>query len=203
MNKFIEKHINFKFYRTTMVSFLVALAIIPCVLFLPETYGYENGLLENMQMLVLFIGLFLCFTSKLNKKFFSFVGLVITIIILREINCGRTLFFPIPGAVNAFYSWKDIKYGYLAHPIYGIYMACVGIYFLKNKLFMDLLSIVKNIKLPIWDILFMFSGMIIGMYAEKALENMVLEEMSELLFYVALISIVYLYSRSKDFLLEK
>ena len=41
---------------------------------------------------------------------------------IREVNCGRTLFFHIPGTENAFYSWKEIKYGYLVHPIYGTYI---------------------------------------------------------------------------------
>ena len=195
MINFIKNHIDFKIYGASWVSILTALMIVPCIMFLPEKFGYENGLLENIQMAVLFFGLYLSFFSKIDKKFFIFVGLVLIILILREVNCGRTLFFPVPGMENVFYSWKDIKYGYLAHPIYGAYIALVGIYFLKNKLFINLWNYIKNTKLPIWNIIFMFLGMGLGLYAEHSAHNMVFEEITELLFYVSLIGIIWIYTK--------
>ena len=35
-----------------------------------QKYGYENGLLESIQMIVLFGILGMCLTSKVNKRFF-------------------------------------------------------------------------------------------------------------------------------------
>ena len=203
MFQFLKNHFNFKIYPTTILGILTALTIVPCVLFLPQTYGYENGLLENLQMFVLFVGLYFSFFSKIDKKFFRLAGLVLIILMIREVNCGRTLFFPIPGVENAFYSWKDIKYGYLAHPIYGIYIASVVIYFLKNKLFINLWNIVKSVKLPVYDILLMLTGMALGLYAEHSCHNMVFEEITELLFYVSLVGIIWLYSKHKDFSVEE
>lgn len=199
MINFIKNHFDLKIYSVTISAIVVALLIIPSVLFLPAKFGYENGLLENLQMLVLFIGLYLCFFSKTDKKFFNFVGLVLIILILREVNCGRTLFFPVPGVENAYYSWKDIKYGYLAHPIYGAYIAAVGVYFLKNKLFMNLWNYISKTKLPVWNILLMITGMILGLYAEHSLHNMVFEEITELLFYISLVGIIWLYTRNSNF----
>jgi len=195
----IGAHLDFKCYPTTWVNIIVALSIVPCVMFLPERFGYENGLLENMQMIVLFAGCFFAMTSKVDKKFFYFVTLVLTIIMLREINCGRTLFFAVPGEVNSFYSWKEIKYGYLAHPIYGAYMTFVGIYFLYNKLFLNLWDKIKNVRFPIWDVIFMLIGMALGLYAEKVAQNFVLEEITELLFYTGLVGIIYLYTNHYNF----
>ena len=200
---FLKNHFNFKIYKTTIIEMLSALAILPCVLFLPQSFGYENGLLENIQMFVLFLGLYFSFFSKIDKKFFKFAGLVLIILMIREVNCGRTLFFAIPGTENSFYSWKEIKYGYLAHPIFGLYIASVVIYFFKNKLFINLWNIIKSIKFPVWDIMLMLLGMILGMYAEKATENFVFEEITELLFYVSLVGIIWLYSRHKEFLPEE
>lgn len=196
---FIKNHFDFKIYACTWLSIIVAIMVIPCVLFLPQHFGYENGLLENMQMLTLFIGLILAIKAKINKQFFYFVAMVIGILVIREVNCGRTLFFPIPGEVNAYYSWKDIKYGWLAHPIYGIYMAYVAFYFFKNKLFINLLNYIKKVKFPIWNIVLMITGMGLGLYAEKVMENFVFEEISELLFYVSLVGIIYLYAYNKNF----
>ena len=198
MFNFIKNHVNLKIYGTTVLGILTALSVVPCILFLPERYGYENGLLENIQMVVLFIGLYLSFTAKTNKKFFIFAGLVLTILILREVNCGRTLFFPIPGVENMYYSWKDIKYGYLAHPIFGIYIASVAVYFFWNKLFIDLYNLIKGTKLPIWNILLMFAGMFLGLYAEHCTNSLVFEEITELLFYVSLVGIIYIYARKSD-----
>jgi len=199
VKKFFNEHLDFGIYSTTIISILTALAVLPCMYFLPEKCGFENGLLENLQMAVLFIGCFFACRSKIDKKFFNFVLLVLFILIIREVNCGRTLFFAVPGVENAYYSWKEIKYGWLAHPIYGLYMAYVGFYFLKNKLFVDLWQKIKNIKMPLWDVILMITGMVLGTYAEEVSHNFLMEESTELLFYVALVGIIYLYTRDKRF----
>ena len=50
---FVKSHFDFNFYKSAILPLLVLLAVIPCVKFLPVEYGYENGLLENLQMLTL------------------------------------------------------------------------------------------------------------------------------------------------------
>jgi hypothetical protein len=45
----------------------------------------------------------------------------------------------------------------------------------------------------------MLIGMRLGLYAEHSTHNMVLEEITELLFYVALAGIIYQYSRCSKF----
>lgn len=202
MRNFIKKHIDFKCYNVTWFAIINALLIIPCAIFLPEKFGYENGLLENIQMFVLFFGLYLSFSAKSDRKFFIFVGLVLIILALREINCGRTLFFPIPGIENAYYSWKDIKYGYLAHPLFGTFIACVAVYFLKNKLFINLWNYIRKTKLPIWNILFILFGMGLGIYVDHSIDNMVFEEITELLPYISIVGIIWLYTRNKNFIIE-
>lgn len=200
---FVSNHFNFKVYPVTIIAVITFLAIAPCVMFLPAKYGYENGLLENIQMFFLFLGCFWALKAPKDKKFFRFVTLVLIILILREINCGRTLFFPIPGYENAFYSWKEIPYGWLAHPLYGLYMACVGLYFLINKLYIKLWNLFSETKLPVWNILLMISGIILGLYAEKAAHNDIFEEITELLFYVSITGIIYLYAHHKDYISEE
>lgn len=202
MNKvceFIQKHINYGFQNITWFGIITALLIIPAVMFLPERCGYENGVVENIQLAVLFLGMFFALRPKVDKKFFYFIAMVLGILLIREVNCGRTIFFAIPGQENAFYSWKEIKYGWLAHIIYGLYMGLVGIYFLANKLFVTLWQKLWNIRLPFWNFVLLLVGMVAGLYAEEA-HMLVFEESAELLFYVALISFVYLYSQHKDFL---
>lgn len=38
---FICMHLNFKVYNVTVAAIIAALAIAPCVMFLPESYGFE------------------------------------------------------------------------------------------------------------------------------------------------------------------
>ena len=195
----IKNHLDFRIYPVAVIPIIIAVLTIPCVKYLPVKYGYENGVLENIQLVFLILSCIFGFCAKTHKKFFKFAGLVSIILILREINCGRTIFFPVPGTVNTFYSWKEIKYGWLAHPLYGLYMAGVGIYFVINKLYLDLFKYIKSVKFPIWNIILLLLGMGIGLYSEKVLDNMLLEEMTEMLFYASLMSIVWLYGYNKNF----
>ena len=197
--KFVQKHLNFGFQNVTWFGILTTLAIIPAVMFLPEKCGFENGVIENIQLGVLFLGMFFALRPKVDKKFFYFITMVLGILFIREVNCGRTIFFAIPGTENEFYRWSEIKYGWLAHVIYGVYMAIVGIYFLVNKLFITLWQKLWSIRLPFWSFVLLLIGIVAGLYAEEA-HLLVFEESAELLFYVALISFVYLYSQHKDFI---
>ena len=166
---------------------------------LTEKCGYENGIIENLQLLILTLGIFIAVRPKTDEKFFYFVALVLGILFIREVNCFRTVFFAIPGTENEFYRWSEIKYGWLAHILYGAYMAFVGIYFLVNKLFINLWQKLSNIKFPFWNFVLLLISIIIGLYAEEV-HLLVFEESAELLFYVVLIGFVYLYSRHKDFI---
>lgn len=49
----------------------------------------------------------------------------------------------------------------------------------------------------------MLIGIRLGLYAENTLHNMVFEEISELLFYVSLVGIIYLYAFNKEFRLKE
>ena len=82
-------------------------------------------------------------------------------------------------------------------------MTGVGVYFLINKLFITLWHLIKNVKFPVWNIVLMVIGMVWGTLAEEVFHNMVMEEITELLFYVALAGIIYLYTFNKNFQLKK
>ena len=205
--EFIKNHFDFKFYGVTWIALLVGLSIIPMLLYMPQKYGMENGLLENIQMVVLFIIMYLCLTSKVNRKFFKFAALALTLIIIREVNCGRTLFFPIPGTYHQYYSWKALPWpwlGKIVHTIYGLWIAFVAIVFLKKEIDVDMWNMIKNIKLPVWNLGFACFAMYMGAIAEKLTNNnFIFEEGFELLFYTSLLGIVWLYSRNKNFILEE
>ena len=201
---FLSAHLDFKFYGVTWIALAVGLSIIPSLMFVPQKYGYENGLYESIQMIVLFGIMAMCLTAQVNKRCFKFAALALTIIMIREVNCGRTLFFHIPGTENSYYPWREIKYGYLVHPIYGTYIGIIGLIFLCKKLYLDMWKIIKNIKLPVWNLVFMGIASFAGAIAEKATNNnFIFEEGFELFFYTTLAGVVYLYSRHQNFAIEQ
>ena len=74
IRNFIKSHCDFKVYTCTIVAVMAALAVAPCIWFMPEKYGYENGLLENLQMLILLAAFIFAIKAKVNRKFFNFVA---------------------------------------------------------------------------------------------------------------------------------
>ena len=217
MKEFIKNHFDFRFYKEVIPAVVCFLIMAPCVLYLPERYGYENGIIENIQMLVLAVSFVMCLKAKNNKKFFIFAALVILFLAVREVNYGRTLFFPIPGKENMFYSWKDIKYGYLVNPLIAVYITGTAIYFFVNKLYLTFFDMLKKIKIPVFNFSLLITGIILGIYAEQTgdnlvmmkdtvtgliyeeyMQNFVFEEMAELLFYLSLASIIFLYAYRKE-----
>ena len=198
IKNFILKHFDFKVYGVVILAIIILLLTIPCSLYLPQNYGYENGLIENIQMAVLLITFIMCLKVINNRKFFVFIALIITILALREINCGRTIFFPVPNKENAFYKWNEIKYGYLAHPIFGLYMLSVAFYFIRNKLFIPLWNYISKYTIPIYNVLFIIIGIMLSLYADKQNHNLVLEEMAELFMYISLAGIIYIYGFKKQ-----
>ena len=62
---------------------------------------------------------------------------------------------------------------------------------------------IKDTRLPFWNILFACFAMFMGAIAEDATNNnFIFEEGFELFFYVSLAGIVYLYSRHQNFMLK-
>ena len=180
----LKERLDFKFHPVSILPLLFVLLTYPAMKYLPVNYCYENSLLENFQLFVLLSTFVVCIKSKTDKKFFYSLALVCVILFLREINCGRTVFFPIEGVENAFYSWKDIKYGY---------------YFILTKSYNVLIKYFLHAKLSVYNWGFLFLGIIFGLLGEE-ISNPQLEEMTETLFYLSLFALIYLQGFNKNYI---
>ena len=200
MKKFLSRF-DFSIQPVTILPLLILVLTYPAMKWLPNEYCYENHLIENFQLVILGATMAICLKAKTDKKFFISLFLVCIILFLREINCGRTIFFPIEGVENAFYSWKDIPYGYLAHPIYGLFMAGSFLYFILTKSYKVLFNYMLNAKLSFWNWLFLFLGIILGTIGEE-ISNMQLEEMTETLFYLSFMALIYLQAHNKNYIMQ-
>lgn len=193
MNRWLR--FDFRLHTAALVAIVAAVLCVPLGSFLPVEYGYENGMVENVQMAVLALGVYFCLKARNHRQFFAVVALVMVMLMLREVNCGRTLFFAKPGTVNDFYKWREIPYGWVARVLYGGYMAGVMAYFLHKRLYLQIGAVLRQVGVPVWNVILMAAGMALGVYGERVMNNMTVEEFAELVFYVAFVGSVHLYSR--------
>lgn len=162
---------------------------------MPIEWGYENSLIENIQMAVLAAAGVFCATARNHRGFYRFAVFVVLLLMLREVSFGRTIFFPVEGQVDTFYKWKEIPYGWLAHWIIGAYMAGMGLVFLFKGHWKSLWDIVRRKAYPFWGILVMLIGLVLTSLNERTFHDCVAEEISELGMYLAFLYLVAVYTR--------
>lgn len=193
MNKWMK--FDFRLHAAALVAIVVAVLCVPLGVYLPVECCYENGAVENVQMAVLALGACFCLRAGNHRRFFVVMALVMVMLMLREVNCGRTLFLAKPGTVNDFYQWKELPYGWIARVLFGGYMAGVAAYFLHKRLYLQIGEVLRQVGIPVWNVILMAAGVVLGVYGERVLNNMTVEEFAELVFYVALVGAVHVYAR--------
>ena len=180
----LKNRLDFKFYKELLLPLLVALLIWPAGKYLPIEYGYENSWIENTQMVLLFLAMIFCWRARHNRSLFCLLSAIIFILVLRETNFGKTVFYPDPVRPNKFLSWKEIPYAPYVDPVMIAYAVCMVVYFLRKRLFLFIPAFIEKGRVPVFYLLFMAGGMIAGSIIDKASDNLIAEEMAELLFYV-------------------
>ncbi len=191
------RSLDFRLHTAALVAIVVAVLCVPLGAYLPVEYGYENGLVENVQMAVLGLGVYFCLRAGNHRQFFVVVALVLVMLMLREVNCGRTLFFAKPGTVNEFYKWCEIPYGWVARAMFGLYISGVTAFFLWKRLYLQMRVVLGQVSVPVWNVLLMVVGGVLGICGERVMNNMTVEEFAELGLYVALVGGIHIYARYK------
>lgn len=191
------------FRLDTRWLFLLALSLLSFVACLftdrmPLEWGYENSLVENIQMAVLAGALVLCATARNHRCFYRFAAVVVLLLMLREVSFGRTIFFPVEGQVDTYYKWKEIPYGWLAHWVIGAFMAAMAAVFILKRLWKPLWEIVQQKAFPVWGVVLMGFGVVLTSAMEKVFHDIVAEEVSELGMYFAFAYLVAVYTRRSE-----
>ena len=177
-----------------MVAVVVCLV---CAFVLPDSFGDKNSPIENIQMVIVAIGLYITCTAKDRRVLFVFASLCLFFILAREVNYGRTLFiFADPENANKYPKWKDMEYGWLAHVGVGLYMVWLLVYFIRRKVWKEISAVLRTCRIPAWELLVAVSGLVVGV-ASESLHNCLVEELGEVVMYVGGIGLLYLYSRNK------
>ena len=187
----LGKFFEFKIYKTTKIT--LALVPIAAVLFffLAPPVAYENGPLENLQVVQLVIGALVAYTAA--RKAFDkdarniwYCGAVTFLLCAgRELNWGR-VFYPVADH-NKFLPLKALWYGPVVYPLLTA-IILVSLYWLWRSY---LLSYIKKTKIPFWNFILFVVLYLAADYAEhrpmifwcQHFDGEILEELFECLCY--------------------
>lgn len=197
--------LNFEIRYTKDLVILCILAVIFIGLsfVLPIEYSYENHFLENLEVVILFLGIVICigkirdFILYDSIKFYVASIIIYILMIGRELSWGR-VFYPIGIDKNGeqiFVKVHELWYGSVVYPIVGILiliaLILLGVYFYQSRR--------QGIcwYIPLGEFLFFIVTSILGQFVfDRGLVqfgnyNQLLEESCEIIAYIALVCCTY------------
>lgn len=99
--------------------------------FLPQNAARENGPIENFQLVLLAVGIYLCWqgmkkTRGSMDKYIWQAGMLFYILVFgRELSWGRALLMQSDGTMP---KWRELGiWGDIAHPLIGLFIVLVDI----------------------------------------------------------------------------
>lgn len=197
--------LNFEIRYTKALVILCILAVIFIGLsfVLPIEYSYENHFLENLEVVILFLGIVICigkirdFILYDSIKFYVASIIIYILMIGRELSWGR-VFYPIGMDKNGeqiFVKVHELWYGSVVYPMVGILiliaLILLVVYFYQSRR--------QGIcwYIPLGEFLFFIVTSILGQCVfDRGLVqfgnyNQLLEESCEIIAYIALICCTY------------
>lgn len=189
----------------TWITFVLLLLWLPIGFAIPESWGWENGPVENFQFVFLAFGIYASWrasrTYKDDKLLHAWwlwsIGAWI-LIIGRELSWGRS-FFPStpPGVAPEFLSKEEIWFGPYVHPCVFLVLVVLLAGLVWNFSWEKLKA---TVRIPIWDaISFFVCFLCFSLFEQDVIDvpdeyNMRMEEVGETIAYWNLACIVFLNS---------
>ena len=197
--------LNFEIRYTKALVILCILAVIFIGLsfVLPIEYSYENHFLENLEVVILFLGIVICigkirdFILYDSIKFYVASIIIYILMIGRELSWGR-VFYPIGIDKNGeqiFVKVHELWYGSVVYPMVGILiliaLILLVVYFYQSRR--------QGIcwYIPLGEFLFFIVTSILGQCVfDRGLVqfgnyNQLLEESCEIIAYISLVCCTY------------
>ena len=164
---------------------------------LPEWMGNENGVIENLQILWFFAGMWYCYKMASTPMYdwggkqssLWYAGSIFFLLLAgREVSWGRALLHHADGRM---YRYSDMGlYGQLVHPMVGVLLVLVLFLLWRGKI----VAFLKSIKFPTMDLVLLLLFILMGWIGEKAnialFHGMVAEELAEFGAYMMMYQIV-------------
>lgn len=193
------KRLNFKPSLSAVILLLFGCGLYFGQDLLQPQYFTENGLMENLQLLVLAVAGIIAMQAKESRKLFVFAALVILFMMMRETNMLRGWVCSIIYNTEHACKWHDLgSYGYALRVVRALYVLFMVWYFIKNKLWQPLWQYAVKAPIYVWDLGIMFVAAFLATMAEADFwHNEIMEECFELVLYLSLIVCLRRYRRVK------
>lgn len=196
----IDKHMH----KTYYILIALMILLLSQAFVLPVEYSYENHLLENLEVLILCIGLvnMLYRTVSLNKnkfnKFYLACGIFYIVMIARELSYGR-VFYPIGIDKNGeqiFMNIHQIWYGPIVYPIIAVLVLIALFLMIQTYKYIKKEQIICSIprySIRLFIIMMILSQIVFEKNLIKFLADygQLLEECTEILAYCSLVCFTY------------
>lgn len=199
----LSQRFIWRIFPSTWVSLLLAVMLFPLGFFLPEWWGWENGPIENTQVIILIAGAVLSWLAARHNrddsqicKLWLWTIPVWLMLAGRELSWGRVFFYPVSVGPDGpiFPAIQKIWYGRYVYPVNSI----ITISTLCGLWYNFSWSKIKQIwRIPAIDgILFVLFAIAAQFVFEKSLISVLkpysqlLEEWSELIVYWCMVSIL-------------
>ncbi|MDF2635812.1 MAG: hypothetical protein K0R78_2686 [Pelosinus sp.] len=170
--------------------------------YLPITWGWENGLLEWSQVILLAAGALLTSywwqEAKSSKNFrhasfFAWVMPLWLLMIGRELSWGR-VFYPAgldPVDGPYFISVAQLPYGKIVYPVIAIIIFAWFLAVVKYKLYVIPYELYRQGRFPTGEFILVVFSFAVAYIAEKHFHNAIMEELVECIAYFSLILTAY------------
>jgi hypothetical protein len=199
-NKFLLSHYDTRTNLLDYIAIIILSLCFPLGLCSPYAIGWENGFLENIQLIILFVGLLNCLyltQGKLRKMWLGVAGIFL-LMIGRELSWGR-VFFPT-GEVDAcgqkFISMIDVPGHTFIHAFIFCIIVAIAYILFHNTDF----SAIKRIKLPLTSIVICTLSFLVQIVAEhhsirgySMPQLQIVEELAEMVCYIEAVRCVNYY----------
>ena len=187
---------QYRIYKIyVVIAFIAVISSVPLAFVLPVEWSFENGFIENAQVIILLVEAIWILTIRSPIKWFQrFFAAGLVLIALRELSWGR-VFFPlkIEKLGPVFVSMADYKYRVYVYIFLAIYISAM---LMMLILFMPVREIISGSQ-PLAEFGIIFLAVLLNYIGDKGLFvgkmcGQILEESNELILYMTL-PIVALY----------
>lgn len=178
---------------------VLLIAAYPLAKVLPSRFGWENGVIENFQVIVLLLGmtiaLLFAFQNRKTPPLTSFgwaCAIIWFICFAREISWGAVFFPPLDfGNHGPVYSSRSLWYKEAVYPVIALLIGTSIFLFIKYRVHHLFLDLIRQKRFPWLETGTVFLAMLISNFAEGhgqiiGPHHQVLEELTELLAYLGL-----------------
>lgn len=170
-----------------------ALVLVAADVFLPLWLGDENGVIENLQVVILAVAMYVCWRKMSlggEYRLLWLAGVLTTLLMIgRELSWGRVFLEPLEG--GGFPPVEALAYGKVLYPAIGILMVVILVLLARGHI----VRYLRTYGLPRPQFCWMVVAAVVVVLSEKHHvfpweKGMLIEEMAELFVYGLYLDII-------------